>query len=52
MYIKNIKVANFWLCFWETLFDVYLIFQYFIMNAKAADFLQIGCFFGVFVTKR
>ena len=35
MYIKNIKVANFLLCFWETLFDVGLIFQYFIMSNTA-----------------
>ena len=33
MYIKNLKVANFWLCFWETFFDVYFIFYYFIMNS-------------------
>ena len=33
MYIKNIKEANFWLCLWETFFNVYFIFHYFIMNS-------------------
>ena len=32
MYIKNIKEANFWLCFYETLFTACIIFQFFVID--------------------
>ena len=32
MYIKNIKEANFWLCFYETLFTAWITFEYFIVD--------------------
>ena len=32
MYIKNIKEANFWLCFYETLLTAWITFQFFVVD--------------------
>ena len=47
MYIKNIKVANFWLCFWETLFDACMIFQFFVVDDTSMWLTVPAVIFGI-----